>query len=188
MTTMTADTVTPAADVPTPDYTAPVSDTPDDVAPKPASKRPTTRAGRRAASAARKASTKADSKPKSSKPTPRRDSLEKRLSGSIAGIGTMVLVSGTVSGSAAVQADGELIVAHAPHIAQALDKVAKDNPRVAAALESMLTAGVWSGLGVALLPVALGIAANHGAIPPHIAAHLGIVAPAPVDPEGGSVV
>lgn len=136
-------------------------------------KRPTTRAERAAVSAAnaKKKAAKAADKMPAGKSVPRRASLESRLSASLASMGTMVTVAGAAT-NPAVYADGLVIVQHSGNIAAALDKVAKDDPRVAAALERMLTAGVWSGLVAALLPVALGIAANHGAIPPHIAAML----------------
>lgn len=146
-------------------------------------KRPTTRAGRRQAAALKSAQGKAkpDAKPKQAKANPRRASLETRLTGSLTTLGTVVAATGTMV-SPAVQADGVLIVAHAPGVAAALDKVAKDDPRVAAALEKMLTAGVWSGLIAALLPLMVGMAANHGAIPSSMADMLG-VEPVPVEPE-----
>jgi len=156
--------------------------------PKPdtAPKRPTTRAGRAAAAAARKAqkSAKPDKAPKAPKSAPRKASLETRLAGSLTTLGTMVAAAGAMT-SPAVQLDGVAVIQHAPNIAAALDKVAKDDPRVAASLERMLTAGVWSGLIAAMLPLVLAIAANHGAIPDHIAAMLGATpppAPAPAEP------
>lgn len=165
--------------------TAPLEGMPEAPPPPPgpdaAPQRPTTRAGRQAAAAARKAAagTKADKQPKQAKAAPRRAPLETRLCGSLTTIGTLVAAAGSVS-SPAVGADGVAIITHAPDIAAALDKVAKDDPRVAAALERMLTAGVWSGLVAAMLPLVLAIASNHGAIPPHIAAFLGAGAPAAV--------
>lgn len=163
------------ADLPKPDK-APGESKPDT---KP--KRPTTRAERAAVAAANKAKREA-TKPKgdkmpAGKSAPRRASLEQRLGQNLASVGTMVMVAGAGTGSAAVQADGLVIVSHSGNIAAALDKVAKDDPRVAAALERMLTAGTWSGLIAAMLPVAVAIAANHGAIPPHIAAMIPGVTP-----------
>lgn len=143
-------------------------------------KRPTTRAERAAVSAANQAKKATASKPKdkgpAGKPAPRRASLETRLAGSIATMGTAVMVAG-VATNEAVQKDGLLVVQHSGSIAAALDKVAKDDPKVAAALERMLTAGVWSGLIAALLPLGLGIAANHGMIPEHVMTMLGAGVP-----------
>lgn len=155
---------------------------PPDVAlpPKPAEdtkpKRPTTRAGREAAAAAKRAakSSKAESKPKTT--APRKSSLETRLTGSLVTLGTVVAATGAMV-SPAVTADGVLITQHAAHVAAALDKVAQNDPRVKAALEKMLTAGTWSGLVAAVLPLAVGIAANHGAIPAGMAAMLGAEVP-----------
>lgn len=145
--------------------TAPKADTPP--------KRPTTRAGRQAAAAARKAQGKTDKAPKTGKPSaPRKASLETRLTGNLITLGTVIAATGGMT-SPAVTADGVLICQHAPNVAAALDKIAKDDPRVAAALERMLTVGTWSGLVAAMLPLVLGIAANHGAIPPGIASLLG---------------
>lgn len=159
---------------------------PADTAP---GKRPTTRAGRAAASAANKA--KKGSQPKASndkKPagtTPRKATLETRLAGSLTTLGVAVSMGGGMVSPAFV-ADGVLICEHAAAVAKALDKVAQDQPHVKAALERMLTAGVYSSLVAALLPIAVGIAANHGAIPPHLAAMFGVAPPAD-DPEAGGV-
>jgi hypothetical protein len=166
-----------------------------DTAPAKRSKRPTTRAERAAASAARKAqaaaSGKTDTKPKSTS-TPRKASLETRLTGSLVTLGTVTAVSGGMVSPAFAQ-DGVLITEHAASIASALAKVADDQPQVKAALERMLTAGVWSGLVAAMLPLVVGIAANHGAIPPHLAAMLGATVPEPAPagpamPQGFGVV
>ena len=140
-------------------------------------KRPTTRAGRRAAAEARKAekaakATKPDTKP-ASKPAPRRASLETRLGGAIASLGTGVAVAGIGMGSEAVKADGLLVVEHSANVAKALDSLAKDNPAVAATLERMLTAGAWSGVIAACVPIAIGVASNHGMIPAGMAEALG---------------
>lgn len=157
-----------------------------ETAPKPPKGRPTTRAGRRAQSAAKRAqqATKAETTPKaSSKPPPRRESLERRIGGAIASMGTGIAVAGAATGSEAVQADGLLVVQAAPNIAAALDKLAKDNPAVAVTLERMLTAGAWSGVIAAVTPVALGIAANHGALPRPLLDALG-AGQAPPAPDG----
>lgn len=143
---------------------------------KPKRNRPTTRAGRRAEAEARKAAKARDKettpKAPATKPAPRRAPLEARLSGSIATLGTAVVVAGAASSSTAVQADGMLIVEHGPNVAHALAELAKDNPAVAAALERMLTAGAWAGVITAVTPIVIGIAANHGAIPAGLAGML----------------
>lgn len=173
-------------------------DTSTDTAPKPGagatpppredtsstkSGRPTTREGRRAAAEAarirresearKKAERKPDKdKPKAAKATPRRASLETRLSSAIASLGTGVAVGGLAMGNQAVQLDGASVIEHGPGLAQALDRLAKDDPRVAAALERMLTAGAWSGVVMASTPLLVAIAANHGLVPAQLAASL----------------
>lgn len=174
------------ADAPPAPVVSPAEPPAPDTAP---SKRPTTRAARKAKSAetaARKAAAgKTDAKPKSTS-TPRKASLETRLTGSLVTLGTVTAATGGMV-SPAFAADGILITQHAANIAAALDKVAQDQPQVKAALERMLTAGVWSGLIAACLPLAVGIAANHGALPPHLAAMLGAEVPdlTPAAPAAG---
>lgn len=154
-------------------------------------KRPTTRAARAAASAARQAQGKTDKAPKGKTPaTPRKSTLETRLTGSLVTLGTAITVAGSMT-NPAVQADGVAVISHAPAIAAALDKVAANDPKVKAALERMLTAGVWSGLIAACVPLVLTIGANHGAIPASIVGLLGAAAEpqAPAEPgaPAGSV-
>jgi hypothetical protein len=156
----------------TPDALIPPQAPAEDSRPKPS--RPTTRAGRKAAAEAAKAKKSPESKPKTSggKATPRRAPLETRLTDSLIALGAAIAAAGGVGAGQAVQADGVLVIQHAPDVAKALSDVAKDDPRIAAALERMLTVSVWGGLFAALLPLGIGIAANHGAVPPHIAAML----------------
>lgn len=167
---MTADTSNLDGLVP-PDPDATPGDTPPA---KP--KRPTTRAGRKAA-AAKKAATsapKADAKPKPA--TPRKSSLETRLAGSLTTIGMGVTAAGGMT-SPAIQRDGILIIGNAPNIAKALADIAAGNPAVAANLERMLAAGTYAALFAALAPLVIGIGANHGVIPPHVAEMVGVELP-----------
>jgi hypothetical protein len=149
-----------------PEDTAPV-----DVAPDSKPRRPTTRAGRAAAREARKAAAASnDSKPKTTKTAPRKATLENRLAASLSSLGTAVLAGGAATGSQALQADGLVVIQSSADMAAAINKVADNDPRVKAALEKMLTAGVWGGLVATMVPVALAIAGNHGLIPPGVAA------------------
>lgn len=140
--------------------------------------RPTTRAGRRAAAEARRAAGGTDKPPKAKKstPAPRKATLETRLTDSFVMIGATVAAVGGMT-SPAVQADGVLIVQHAANLGAALDTVAKNDPRVARALERMLTVGTYGALVAAVTPLAIGIAANHRMIPPEFAAQLGVEVP-----------
>lgn len=165
------ETLTP--DFAEPDDTAPVQDTTPDAAPDSKPRRPTTRAGRQAAREARKATSASnDSKPKATKTAPRKATLESRLAGNLVSLGTMLSAGGAVAGSDALAADGLVVIQHSANLAAAINKVADQDPRVKAALEKMLTAGVWSGVAMAVVPVALAVLGNHGAIPPQLAAML----------------
>lgn len=140
-------------------------------------KRPTTRAGRKAAAAKRAASPatpKADAKPKPQ--APRKSSLETRLAGSLTTVGLGVAAAGGMT-SEAVQRDGILIITNAPNIAKALADIAAGNPAVAANLERMLAAGTYAALVAAVMPLVIGIGANHGVIPPHVAEMVGVELP-----------
>lgn len=158
----------------------PNPDAPDDAPAKARAKqqqRPTTRAGRRAAAEARKAAGGTDNRPKKTTTSaPRKATLETRLNDSITTLGMIVAGVGGMT-SPAVQADGVLVIQHAPNLASALDTVAKNDPRVARALERMLTVGTYGVLLAAVTPLALGIAANHGIVPPALAAQLGATVP-----------
>lgn len=143
-------------------------------------KRPTKRSERRAYDEARRAekaaakAAKADKAPSStSSSRPRKATLENRLAGSLTTLGLLVTATGAGTGQAAIQADGALIIANAPSVAHALDELAKQDPRVAKALERALTVGVYGQLIGALAPLIIGIAANHGIIPANLAAVVG---------------
>lgn len=106
----------------------------------------------------------ADKAPRTATPKPRVASLEARLTGSLTTVGAVV---GMVS-----MPDGLVLVEGAPPLAAALAKLAQENPAVKQGLERMLTAGAWSAVIAAAVPIAAGIAANHGMIPPEFAGAL----------------
>lgn len=118
-----------------------------------------------------------DKAPRTTAPRARKSTtpnLEKRLASSLTTLGTV--------GCLVSPADGMVVIQGVPALAAALAKLADENPAVRANLERMLTAGAWSGVIAAILPIVLGILANHGAIPPNLAAMLGAgPAPAPAD-------
>lgn len=161
---MNTDPITPDMDQPQ-DELPEAPTMPEDTRP---SRRPTTRAGRRAAAQAKeaRAASSGDKAPKVS--TPRKASLESRLANSLAALGTVVVTAGAATGSQPLMADGAVIGAHSANVAKAVCRVADENPQIKAALERMLTAGAWSGVVMAVMPVALAIGANHGALPPFV--------------------
>lgn len=101
--------------------------------------------------------------------------LQKRLETSLTTLGTGIALMHP--------GDGILVVQHAEAVSQALARAAEESPQVRAALERMLTAGVWSGVIAAVMPLAIGIAANHGLVPSHLAAFL---APSSQTPEASA--
>lgn len=106
--------------------------------------------------------------------TPRATSLRAQLEEAITGVGFVV--------SIANQHDGRLIMEGAHRQAVALDALAKENPAVRAALARLLTTSVYAQLAMAFAPTLLGIAANHGMVPPIVGALAGMAtspAPAP---------
>jgi hypothetical protein len=148
----------------------PPADVPPDSKPK---GRPTTRAGRLAAKKARQASAASDdSKPRAARTSsaPRKASLEKRLTASLCSVGGMVAGLSAVTGSQPLAADGLVIIQQSADMAEAINRLAEEDPRIKAGLEKMLSAGAWSGVMAAVLPVVLAIGGNHGLIPPQLAA------------------
>lgn len=120
----------------------------------------------------------ADKAPRATTRTARKSTtpnLEKRLASSLTTLGTL--------GCLVSPADGMVVVQGVPALAAALAKLADENPAVRANLERMLTAGAWSGVIAAVVPMVIGIMANHGAIPPAMAQMFG----APTPPESGGV-
>ncbi len=184
MTTTAPETETePTVELPADEAVEPTEPTPD-VAPQPAKKRATTAAGRKAEAAANrarraqaKAAGKKDTKPRAT--AARKSPLDSRINASLIGLGSAVTIGGSIIGSEPLTADGQVIVQNAPNIADALSTLAKNDPRVAEALERLLSAGAYGGLITALMPVAIGIMANHGMIPAGLAQAMGIATVAP---------
>lgn len=107
-----------------------------------------------------------------------RKNLEGRLTETIATLGMTIAVAGMARGSDAIMADGQAVIAGAPGLAAALDKLAAENSAVNDALQKMLAASVWGGVITAVAAIALPIAANHNLIPAGIADALTSDAPA----------
>jgi hypothetical protein len=70
-------------------------------------------------------------------------------------------------------ADAGAINMHAPKISEELAKLADQNEQVSKLLDYLTAAGPYSGIIVAVLPLALQLAANHERINPDAAAGLG---------------
>jgi hypothetical protein len=66
-----------------------------------------------------------------------------------------------------------------PRLAEALAKLADQNPTVAKVIDSTVKAGAWADVAVACSAIALPIMANHGMIPGSAAALIGPAVAAP---------
>lgn len=116
-----------------------------------------------------------DKAPRATAPRARKSTtpnLEKRLASSLTTVGTLAAIVSP--------ADGMVVIQGVPGLAASLAKLAEENASVRQNLERMLTAGAWSGVIAAVVPMVLGIMANHGAVPANLAAMLG----APTPPAG----
>lgn len=79
--------------------------------------------------------------------------------------------------------DALALTLHAPDIAEAVESVAYEQPAMAAVLERIGSVGPYGALGVAILPLMLQLAANHGAIKPN--PDMGILDPVSLMRESG---
>jgi hypothetical protein len=113
-----------------------------------------------------------DTKPRAPRKPP---SLKEPLAQAIAMIGMGVATAGMASPRLAY--DGQVILAGADGLADALDTLAQQNPAVHSALSRAVEAGAWSGVIGAALVIAGPIAANHGALPAGVATMLGAPEP-----------
>lgn len=95
-----------------------------------------------------------DRKPASRKPAGRPPALETQLTEFFVTVGTLV--------SMVNEADGLVIGANAQALGHAWAELAREDKRVKAALDKMLTGSAWGGVVMATGTVAMGIAANHG--------------------------
>lgn len=103
----------------------------------------------------------ADKAPRTAPRTTRGGSLEKRIGASLTTIGVGITLMSPK--------DGETVIAGVPAVAKSLSNLADQNPAVKANLERALTAGAWSGVLAAVLPIGIGIMANHGMVPENVA-------------------
>lgn len=77
----------------------------------------------------------------------------------------------------ALEYDGAAIAVHTPSIAEALNQLAQDEPRVAAVLEKVLSVGPYGAILGATLPLVAQILVNHKRVPLEAVAALGAVEP-----------
>ncbi len=80
--------------------------------------------------------------------------------------------------SEAAQADAMALSMYGPPLCDALGKVAEDNPRLAGALDRVMSAGPWAEVAEHLTPLGVQLAANHRVVPLELAQSLGAEDPA----------
>src|SRR5680860_966626 len=83
--------------------------------------------------------------------------LELQLTDAFVSVGTVVMFRN--------EFDGTTIIEGAPKLATSLVELAKGNSKVRSALERMVTATGFAGVGMALMSIVIPILANHGLIP-----------------------
>lgn len=98
----------------------------------------------------------------------RRTPLTEPLAGLLSSAGLLLYASDRT------RADGEVILAGAPRLAEALSEVAVEQaaagkPQLYDTLKGITTASMWSNVVVAALAIVVPILANHGVIPPTLA-------------------
>ena len=87
----------------------------------------------------------------------KRDRLKRELTGTLALMGTGLMMVEPY--------DGLVVLDRAEATVDALMEVAEHNPRVMKALEQMVEVTVWGALGTALAGILLPITAHHGLLP-----------------------
>lgn len=104
-----------------------------------------------------------------------RPSLARNLEDMVTQLGVMV--------AAADQTCGLAIIGGASNLAVALDRLAKQNPKVKAALERFVAGTAWSGVVTATAAILIPVAAHHGILPRRIADMLPVEEAVVSEPE-----
>lgn len=121
----------------------------------------------------------ADRKPRAPAASASLPALRVQLEQAITGIGLAVFIVN--------QRDGQLIMDGAKPQSLALESLAKENPAVRDALLKLMKTSVYAQLAMAFAPTVLGLAANHGMVPPIIGMLVGANPPAQkYEPDGPS--
>ena len=143
-------------------------------------------AAREAARSAGKSSRKAPPKrrtssarPRTAKPASTALTAEQKYAMAVAGLLSLpaagLAIAGRILHSETLSLDSMTLALHTPDIAEAVGNVAPDTPIIAAALDKVGEIGPWGAVLMAVVPLGLQIAANHGYIKPSAA--MGILSP-----------
>jgi hypothetical protein len=88
-----------------------------------------------------------------------------------------LIITGQRTESVALVADGATVLIHGPAVAQAIEEIARNDPRVMALLEKLLAFGPYGVLIAALMPMVAQFVRNHEAGPAPILEGFGAVPP-----------
>lgn len=135
----------------------------------------------------RGASKAAAEKDKAPKPRrtrgPNKINIEAKVAESMTAAGTGIVLMGTMRQSPQLIFDGRVCIANAEKTGKAMSDLAKEDPRIRAALEKMFTTSSWAKVGIVAASTIVPIAACHGMAPAGVGqmfAPEGLEMPAPV--------
>lgn len=151
------------------------AETDTDTAPVKATRRRSTRRTTSRSSSTRRSSTtsdKADARPRRS--TPRRPAIGTRMSSMYATMGLGL----SMAPHPVAQTVGLQLVANSAECGKAWEQLAKDDPRVAAALDRLLTVSAYGALVTAHLPIVIAALVASGKVPAGLVGMMGGAGPA----------
>jgi len=91
--------------------------------------------------------------------------IKAKISETLTSIGSMLIITGSVKADPRIVFDGQVLIARADAVAEAVDKIAAENPAVKKALERLFTGSSYAQLAITVAGVAVPIAAAHGLVP-----------------------
>lgn len=114
----------------------------------------------------------------------RKASIAPKLEEQIFGLGGGLLVVGLARQDERLQYDANIILENAKQLAETLDKLGQENPKVRAALEMLVVSSTYSSLAMVVISMVVPMLANHGFLPPMAATFVGADAPPEVEIVG----
>lgn len=111
-----------------------------------------------------------DAAPKRGPGRPPKPDLGKKVAELVESIGTALTGAAMISGSKQTAYDAAVLLERADDVGEMMGQLAKENPAIARSLERLFTVSGWGKVSMTLAAVVLPIAANHGMMPPILAA------------------
>lgn len=100
---------------------------------------------------------------------PPRVPRRKKLEAMFGNVAISFMTMGLVRQNEVLANDGHIIMGGAADLAEALDQLGNENPRVGQVLDNLLTGSAWAGVATAVAAIAIPVAANHSLLPPAFA-------------------